>query len=175
MSVFHLVEAARRRFRRATIRQKLILLIMLVVLVAQLFTALNTMLLAFYRERGRLVLSSTAVAQVVSANSTAALAFRDTRALNEILASQRPRPNVLFSCIYDEAGVLMGSFVREPGAACPPADNDAMGGRFHLTQLTFREPIVLEGRRIGYLLIVTNLEELYERVVGTGVFVLIIL
>ncbi|OFZ22734.1 MAG: hypothetical protein A2X94_03545 [Bdellovibrionales bacterium GWB1_55_8] len=153
-----------QRFQQATIRSKIIVLIMGTVLVALFLAGVALLVDDVLRERRRLVANVMGVAQVISSNSTAAVTFRDKNALNEILASLARRPNILMACVYDSSLKVLGSFTRPQALAfCPPSPSDQVY-EFSWDNFTVSEPILLENTRIGTLLIISDLREMREAV-----------
>lgn len=155
-----------RRFSRATIRSKIIVLIMVTVVAALSLTAIAVITDDAIRERRRVALNLTAIAQVISANSTAAVAFRDPKALNEILGSLKYRKNIVLACVYDVLKNPLASFSGAKGHSdCPPA-GPSKSYEFREGHLWVYEPIVLEQKTIGTLMLVSDLDEMRESVLA---------
>ena len=50
------------------------------------------------------------LARIVSANSTAALAFRDEQDAQEVLATLRTEPSIVAAALYDDGGELFATY-----------------------------------------------------------------
>jgi uncharacterized membrane protein affecting hemolysin expression len=50
------------------------------------------------------------LARIVSANSTAALAFRDDQDAQEALATLRTEPSIVAAALYDEGGEVLAAY-----------------------------------------------------------------
>jgi PAS domain S-box-containing protein len=114
----------------------------------------------------------SALSRIIADNSTAALAFNDPRAAAETLAALRARPHLTSACIYRADGSLLAKYARQDGVSeCPPPTAQE-GFRFSNTDLTVSHPIFLSGRRIGTLLMLYDLDEIFERMKLYGTTVL---
>ena len=57
----------------------------------------------------------SAAAQMVGANSTAAVAFGDATSATEILSALQAKQNVINACIFDKQGRVFASYSRDGG------------------------------------------------------------
>ncbi|MCM2276833.1 MAG: ATP-binding protein [Oligoflexia bacterium] len=154
----------RTSFGRATIRTRLTLVMMSVVLLVLGFTGTLLILVDASSERERLLREVKSLSEVIETGSTAALAFRDSRALDELLASIGTIRSLAAACIYDETGMIVGSYLRtESPISCPPEPGSA-GLESVGRNLWFRRVILLERRKIGTLVMVSDLTETYAKV-----------
>ncbi len=124
----------------------------------------------------------TTLARVVSANSTAAVAFDDRDAAAESLRTLSTTPQVKYAFIWSKKdSTVMASFTRSGG---PLEQAAAAELRRHATALQelrtgeqdmyARVAIVLDGDEIGTLYVVSDLSRLYARIqeyiwIGLGV------
>jgi signal transduction histidine kinase len=113
--------------------------------------------------------------KIVAANSTAALAFANPDDAREILAALQAEPHIEEAGLYDPSGKLFASYpVGEPVDAFPTTLGSD-GYRFEATQLTFVEPVVQSGHRLGTLYLRSNLDAIYARFrLYAGIVVLVI-
>jgi signal transduction histidine kinase len=100
------------RFRDIPIRRKLMLVIMLTSTTALLVAAAAVATFSWKTVRRALVNDLEAVADIVGANSTAAIAFHDRKTADETLASLKTRAEIVSAQIYDRDGKLLGRFDR---------------------------------------------------------------
>jgi signal transduction histidine kinase/ActR/RegA family two-component response regulator len=105
------------------------------------------------------------LARIVSANSTAALAFRDEQDAQEVLATLRIEPNVVAAALYDESGELFASY-SAPGTReqIYPQRAQPDGYQFRGGGLEGFEPVSEQrDRRLGTLYIRSDTGALYQR------------
>jgi signal transduction histidine kinase/ActR/RegA family two-component response regulator len=105
------------------------------------------------------------LARIVSANSTAALAFRDDQDAQEVLATLRTEPSIVAAALYDDEGKLFATYVTANiGGEAYPQQLGADGYSFSVDHLEGFEP-VSEGpnRRLGTLYIRADTSPLYAR------------
>src|SRR6185295_19062724 len=115
-----------RAFRNIPIRRKLTAIIMLTSSIALLVACAVFVAYDQVAMRTAMTRNLSAVAQMVGANSTAALTFGDQTSAEEILASLRAEPQVVSACIYSEHKTPFASYVRGDSAENfrPPADRE---------------------------------------------------
>lgn len=105
------------------------------------------------------------LARVVSANSTAALAFRDEQDAQEVLASLRAEPGIVAATLYDEHGKPFASYVAAGigGDAYPPSPGPD-GYRFTTSRLEGFTPVSESPeRRLGTLYIRADTGAVFAR------------
>jgi signal transduction histidine kinase len=119
--------------------------------------------LQYRREIGR---DLRAQARTISENSTASLSFADPKTAGETLAVLEIHPYVESACMYSADGQLFATHHRDADGTCPavPADTFEMGWQ----QATLVQPITLENRRIGTLLLQRSLDDVRNRIVIGG-------
>ena len=162
-----------RAFRDIPIEEKLIVTILVTTALALLLSGLAFLGLDSLFFRQHLQQDLSAQAQIIAENSTAAVAFDDSRAAEDTLNALRVRPHVIAACIYRLDGSKLATYSRAR-ASCPPprAQDDLYFSRDHLT--VFRT-IVLKDRPVGKLVLVYALNEISERLQVYGSMVLVIL
>jgi len=122
--------------------------------------------------REHLVDDASVLVSVTGANSTAALAFGDTAAGDEILRALSSNPQVLMAAILLRTGDVLSRYDRHPDThEIPPQfDRDALQhGRpwhaFRESTLTIATPVTLQGEVIGTTYVELSLAELRGRTV----------
>jgi PAS domain S-box-containing protein len=113
--------------------------------------------------RGYLRRDLTALASIISDNSTAALAFNDPKAAAETLGALHARTHVISACIYRADGSILATYFGQGGSHCP-AENRADEIRFTSQGIVVSRPVLLSGRRIGTLTLLYDLGEISERI-----------
>jgi PAS domain S-box-containing protein len=105
-----------------------------------------------------------AAARMVGVNSTAALAFGDSKAAAEILTALEAKQHVTDACIYDKDGRVFAKYTRVGSSDAfspPPVQKD--GSAMVAQYMTFFQPITLNGEFIGTIFIEADLEDLHDR------------
>src|SRR6187399_992686 len=100
-------------FRDLPIRRKLTLSILLTSAVALLLAGGATMFFELIRFRHSLVRELSTEAEIIAANSAAALAFQDPKAAQEILAALKAQPEIVQACLFTPRGEIFAEFKPE--------------------------------------------------------------
>jgi PAS domain S-box-containing protein len=156
-------QTSRFSFADMPIRRKLMVIIMGVTGAALLISALGSLLFDFFLFRGYLQRDLSGLARIAADNSTAAIAFDDPDAAYETLSALRARPHLDTACIYRPNGSVFASYSRRGGEVRCPAPTDTNQVRFTRKDLTLSQSIFLNNRNIGTLVLLYELDELYER------------
>lgn len=98
--------------------------------------------------RSELARQGTVLAQVVGANSVAALVFADPGAGAETLAALEASPHVLDAALYDADGEVFATWGRSAGPRVPDRPG-AEGVAFSDGTLELFRPVTHQGRRVG--------------------------
>ncbi|HLK20342.1 MAG TPA: ATP-binding protein [Bryobacteraceae bacterium] len=156
-----------RNLRDIPIGQKLMIIIMVTTTSALLLASLGIVFADSLLFRGYLRRDLSALTRIIADNSTAALAFDDPKSASETLAALRARPHVIGACIYRLNATILANYSRQNSFACPPPEIES-AIRFTSDRLTVAAPVLLNGSRIGSLLLVYDLGEIYDRIVLYG-------
>ncbi len=150
--------------RAASIRAKLVAIVMITTAAALVISGLFTFLFAVASYRRDLARELQTLAQVIAVNSTAALEFSDVKTADENLRSAASLPEILSACLYDRLGRLFAQYQR-PGAPAPcPAAPAGLGVQLAAEGFTVHEPVLMEAERIGTLRLFSQLAELRRRI-----------
>ncbi|HEY7640999.1 MAG TPA: ATP-binding protein [Steroidobacteraceae bacterium] len=104
------------------------------------------------------------LARIVSANSTAALAFRDEQDAQEVLGTLRTEPSVTAAAIYDENGKMLAAYAATgTSGESYPQRLGPDGYRFSAGRVEGFEPVSERERRLGTLYIRADTSALYAR------------
>jgi len=163
-----------RWFHKTSLRRKLTLVIVLTSAIALLMATAAAVGYEFLRFRYDRLLDLTAQAEIIDANSAVALASRDEKAAGKILAAMQTQHEVVSARIFDGEGRLFAEYVRPDATALPisqPVQTE--GHRFEGRDVMFYHPVTLEGRRIGTLVLRSDLHELESRFLG-GASILVV-
>jgi signal transduction histidine kinase len=151
-------------YRDLPIRRKLMLLLMMVSGGTLLIASTGLIATDFLRFRRDMAQNLQTLADVVGRNSTAALTFDDEAAAEDTLTTLGAEPSVVSACIYDLGGQIFARYRRSGGSgpACPERP-EAAGHQFGEGYLSLFLPIHLQGERIGFVYVRSDLQELYGR------------
>src|SRR5579862_6293398 len=158
-----MIRRTMRAFRDLPIKQKLVIMIMATTFAALLVAGLGIVITDSVLFRGYLRRDLSSLARIIGDNSTAALAFNDSKAAAETLGALRARPHVIGACIYRPDRTVLARYLRADGGGCPSPAGPA-GVRFSSEGVSVSQPILLSGRQIGTLTLLYDLGEIAERV-----------
>ncbi|HKS96188.1 MAG TPA: response regulator [Terriglobia bacterium] len=162
-------------YRNLSIRRKLQAIAMLTLgatLVPACMAFLTYEIVAF---RQNLAGELGILAQVVGANSTAALSFDDAGAAQEILKGLRANPHLVSATIYTASGEVFARYVRASSEPPPQRlDPPRTFTAFTLRRLELARPIQLGGQVAGWVRLESDLGQLYGRLGRDAVVVGII-
>jgi PAS domain S-box-containing protein len=147
----------------STIKRKLTVIIMLTCCVALVLACAAILIFEHAGTRQILKQNTLVMADVIGANSSASLAFKDKNTAAETLAALRAEPYVLSACLYNANGEVFATYHRgDIKAITPPPPGDE-GVTFGPKTLNVFHKIKLDGEIIGTLFIQSDLQVIYER------------
>jgi TMAO reductase system sensor TorS len=148
----------------ASIRQKLMNIIMLTSMVSLFLASSMFVLFELVALRNSLVRDLKTLADITGANCQAALTFNEPGTAGEMLRLLTGQPQIEFACIYDRRGEEFARYEQagKVGRFQLPPIGPA-GHRFGDNLLTMFHPIVADGAVLGTVYIRANLEELHAR------------
>src|SRR5882672_10472685 len=157
-------------------KHQLTLILTLTSCLALLVASAAFMFYDLYSYRLLMVRDLSTLAEVIGANSTAAIAFNDARAAEELLAALKAKPNVVAGLLYARDGSVFAGYTRDGGPLhVPPGGPELPGYRFAGEYLHLIKPIVLDGEVIGNVYIRSDILELRSRVQHYGIAVGLVL
>ncbi len=138
---------------------------MSIVAAAALFSSVTAMLI---HERNSLKEQSKhnliSLTNVAVLNSTAPLAFVDQTAAKEMLAALSVRKNIIAAIIYDASGDIFASYKADPfDESSIKLKHGYTGSDEDDTHIYVKRPVILDGEKIGSLLLVEDQKGLFER------------
>ena len=105
------------------------------------------------------------LADIFSANSTAALTFNDPTAAKELLGTLHAKQHITAAFLYSADGKPFASYRRDPGLRAGAAPRLlADGSRFDSTRLLVLKSIFSNGQKIGTVALESDLGELTRQV-----------
>jgi signal transduction histidine kinase/DNA-binding response OmpR family regulator len=132
-----------------------------------------TILMAFdvSTARRRLVRDTGMLADVVGANSTAAITFADVKAATDIVSAVGVNDDILSAAIWNLDGTLVARFDRDRGTARSAFPSSALEvsdgedwSEFSNGTLKLARPIVFNGEVIGTVTLESDLSSLWDQV-----------
>ncbi len=164
-----------RTLRDLPIKQKLLGIIIVSTTAALLFSGTAIVAADSFLYRSRLQHDLSSLARLVGDNSTAALAFNDGRVALENLNALRSRSHMIAACLYQQDGSVLAEYLR-PGSdtrcPAPAAGEELRSGR---EGIIVSHPVLLNGQRVGTVVLLYDSGELAERFRVYGGIVLIAL
>jgi signal transduction histidine kinase/CheY-like chemotaxis protein/HPt (histidine-containing phosphotransfer) domain-containing protein len=153
-----------RALRDLSIRKKLTLITMTTTVVALVMACAAFLMYERMTFRGKMVRDLSILGDVIGANSTAALAFRDESAARDALAALRAQPHVVAARTYDRDGRPFADYARNGGAAgVAPTVARGQTSVFSRDALGVFRPVRLDGQTIGTVYIHSDMTELEDR------------
>lgn len=145
------------------IKRKLRLIIMLTSSIALLLACGSFIGYESVRSHSARATALSTLANIVAANSTAALLFNDPAAAGRTLSDMHAEKEIETACILTPDGKVFAAY-RRPGIPeryIPPPAAD--GVKFKGDHAILYAPIVSQGERIGTVFVQSDLEEMHQR------------
>lgn len=157
-----------------TIQQKLINVIMITSSAVTLLTCIAFFAYEIFTFRQTTLREMNTLGQIISANSTAALAFDDPKAATEILAALKAENHIEVACLYDKNDKLFSTYPADLPGNLLPVSPGLAGYRFEQSHVVGVQPVVQADKVLGTLYIRSNIEALYERFNLYGIIAILI-
>lgn len=151
------------KVKEQAIQQKLINVIMIISSAVILLTCIAFFTYEIFTFRETTLRELKTLGQIISANSTAALAFDDPKAANEILTALKAETHIEAACLYDKSDSLFSTYPPDLPQSSFPARPEAPGYRFEESHVVGFQPVVQADLALGTLYIRSNMKPLYER------------
>ncbi len=147
-------------FKSLPIKTKIVTIVVATSLTVLLLTWIAFLVQDRTRSQEELHQNLSTIALLIADRSTAALTFQDESGLNETLSALRIKHAIKGAAIYDAGGKLSARYDNGSAGSItiPPSTNrdgiEQTGKWIYLYQ-----PVILEGERIGTLLIISDTSE----------------
>jgi signal transduction histidine kinase len=102
-------------------------------------------------------------AEIIAANSTAALAFQDEADAREVLSALGKDPHMVAACLYDKDGRVFATYPADASTDLFPTAPEKQGYRFSNTEVVAFQPVVHDDRRLGTVYLKSDLSAMTER------------
>jgi signal transduction histidine kinase/CheY-like chemotaxis protein len=163
-------------FQNLSIRKKLTVITTLTSVVALLLACGAFLRYELVTFREKLSRDLTILAEVIGANSTAALTFKDAHAAGDALSALKVQRHVESACIYDKSGHPFANYLRgRPSAEDWPPIAPVEGARLARDRLSVARRVWLDDEPVGMVYIRSDLDEMRSRLGRYGVIVLAVL
>jgi len=163
-------------FRKLSIARKLALVIIQAVTIALLLASAAFVLDDVVTFRQAIVRDVTILADILGANSTAALNFDDAANAADTLSALKAQPHIVSAGVYSKDGKLFAKYVRSGSADDLPATAALDGSRFEADRLVLVRQITAANKRIGTICLESDLEQLHTRLRSyAGIVALVLL
>jgi signal transduction histidine kinase len=150
--------------QRTTIRAKLVKAMMLTSTTVLLLMGLVFVAHDIVSFRRLLVQGLVTRANILAANSTAALAFRNLDDATQVLDALKTDPRMIAAALYDEGGQLFATYPPGAPSGTVPGESGPTGHHFEKSDLIVSQPVAEDGRRVGTIYLKSDLRELADRV-----------
>jgi PAS domain S-box-containing protein len=162
------------RSKDKPIQQKLISVIMVTSGAVTFLTCIAFFAYEVLTFRQSTLRELTTLGEIISANSTAALAFDDPKDAYETLAALKAEPHIEAACLYDKNGALFSTYPSHLAKEVFPVHPGTFGYRFEQSNVIGFQPVTQGNQQLGTLYIRSNIEGLYERFELYGIIALLI-
>lgn len=133
-------------YKKKSIRKRLMRFNMLVSSIVVLITCAVLFFYEYYSFHQNISHKLSTYGEIISNNSTAALAFDSKEDAEEILSALKAEPHIIAAAIYDSEGNIFCSYPVDYNQKELPIKPGAHGYRFTRESLEGFQPIV-QGRR----------------------------
>lgn len=151
-------------FRDKSIKTKLNLVIMATSAATLLLASACLTTYEFVTFRQRMLDDVSTIADLLAANTTAALKFDNKADAEETLSSLSFRPTIIMAAIYRPDGSYFVGYTTDSIIAAVPAAPQQDGWEIQEGRLKLVRPIVLRGTRVGTLYIQSTLDPMYSQI-----------
>ncbi|MDP9113340.1 MAG: ATP-binding protein [Acidobacteriota bacterium] len=152
-------------YRNLPVAKKVLLAGMLVGLIATVLGSAWLLVDEQIQARAAMHNDVEVLADIFSANSTAALTFNDATAAKELLATLHAKQHITAAFLYSADGKPFASYRRDAGTAAGTASRVlADGDRFDSERLVVLKSIFSDGQKIGTVALESDVDELTRQV-----------
>lgn len=172
--------------RNFSVRHKVTMIAVMTTTIVLLLASVLFVVLEINNYRSALVQELTAIAQITSSNSTAAIAFDDRTAANETLSALEARPNIETAGIFTPNGNLFAGlsdgtlhtiekYLSENPAELSLDSDQPYQMIWTRHSVDLYGPIELDGQVIGFIHIRSNLDQIEATIKTYLAIVLVII
>lgn len=144
-------------FRDTPIKQKLIRVILLTCAIILVLSGVSSMIFDLGSFRNTSIQQLTAIGKIISANSTAALAFDSREEATEILSALASDQSIKGAYLYDVNGELFSKYEVTDQVIDITGLEEIKGFHFQGTYLVGAQPVMQGERKLGTLYLASDL------------------
>jgi signal transduction histidine kinase/ActR/RegA family two-component response regulator len=159
--------------RARPIRQKVALLIAVAAAAGLLLTTAAVVVYELRTVRPRAIADARTQAQLIRANSVAAVRLDDATAAGQILATLANRSEILSASLFRADSSILARYA--PPGAPPPPDPLVTGVRFLPGRLVLVDRVEADGRPIGWISLQYAVPPLWRRLAEYGIIAAVVL
>ncbi|MDP3481403.1 MAG: ATP-binding protein [Desulfoprunum sp.] len=161
------------------IRRKLLAIVLFTSGLLISLMAVSITIEKYYSYKAKLVKNTSILATIIGANCTAALTFRDENTASELIAGLKAEKDLIAARLFDGNGALFVSYINPHFSAKMVELPDRLVGDdvkatpyFAQRYFDVVQPIILEEKPIGFILLRTDLASLNKQL---QVFIVVII
>ena len=159
----------------STIQRKLMHLVLLISGVVLFLTCIGFFAYEFYTFRKASKDHLSTLGEIVSANSTAALAFDSPDDSNEILQALKAEKHIVAACIYDAKGNVFARYPLTLSEKNFPKHQGKDGYMFVNGNIEGFQPVIQADNRLGTLYLQSDMKAIYQRFERYGMIALLVI
>ena len=164
------------QYRNLAIRHKLRIVVMSTVAAALLLAGASVLTYDQITARESMRDDLGIVADIFTANSTAALSFGDSAAAKELLSTLKAKQHVAAAFLYTGEGNLFAAYRRLDQSARPaPSAPGEDGSKFEADRFILFRTVRLNGQKIGTVYLASDLGELSSRLRRFSTMLLVVM
>jgi PAS domain S-box-containing protein len=150
-------------FNDLPIQRKLMTALLLTCGAVLLVTCASFVTYEVFAIRKGLVLGYTTRAEIIAANSSAALAFQDEEDAANVLSALKSDTHIAIAGIYDQSNRLFAQFPATAASEAFPTNLPPTGHRFENDHLHVFSPVMQGARTVGIVYLKADLDTLTDR------------
>ncbi len=162
-------------FRNLPIQRKLMTVILLVSGIVTLVACASFFVYDYYTFRQTSFQKTALLGEIISNNSTAALAFDNAQDAREILSALKADPHIVLASLYNKEGILFAQYSAQYSVLGFPTKPAADGYRFVNAAIEGFEPVMIGDNRVGTLYLKSDITGMYERFARYGLVILLVM
>jgi signal transduction histidine kinase len=151
---------------KLSIRKKLIAMIMLATGAALVVACSVFVIYENHASVANHKQELSALAHLLAENSSAALAFHESDAAGEVLASLKADGRIQAAAIYDASGEIFSQYSRPGITVAIPSHPPADGIELQPRSITLSAPVLLDHKPVGTIFLRADLADLLSRLRG---------
>jgi two-component sensor histidine kinase len=159
-------------FENTSIKRKIVIINLMTMGVALTIACLSFILFERHNLREDMLRELSVLSEIISNNSTAALAFDDRTTGKEILSALAAKKYIAAACLYNKKGKIFATYTRSSESYTFPGSPDDVGYRFTKSFLIIVTPVILDKENIGQVYLSYDLK---ESAVRMRIYILIVI